>query len=80
MPLTAKAKNLLIIIQNVILFKIDILAKTTLLYCITLDVSCGREGGWRLPLHHRLPAGESASLVSPGHSHTANKDIDTMLA
>ena len=28
MPLTAKAKNLLLIIQNVILLKIDILAKT----------------------------------------------------
>ena len=27
MPLTAKAKNLLLIIQNVILLKIDILAK-----------------------------------------------------
>ena len=36
MPLTAKAKNLLLIIQNVILLKIDILAKTYLLYCITL--------------------------------------------
>ena len=28
MPLTAKAKNLLLIIQNVILLRIDILAKT----------------------------------------------------
>ena len=28
MPLTAKAKNLLLIIQNVIFLKIDILAKT----------------------------------------------------
>ena len=56
MPLTAKAKNLLLLIQNVKLLKIDILAKTQLRYCITLDVSCGREGGWGLPLHHRLPA------------------------
>ena len=28
MPLTAKAKNLLLIIENVIFLKIDILAKT----------------------------------------------------
>ena len=36
MPLTAKTKNLLLIRQNLIFLKIDILAKTKLLYCITL--------------------------------------------
>ena len=66
MPLTAKAKNLLLITQNDRYLSQDL---TSILHNTPLHVSCGREGGWGLP---RLPASESASLVSPGHSHTAN--------
>ena len=58
MPFTTKAKNLLLIIQNLIFFKIYILAKILLLYCISPQMSAvgEREGGWGLPLQDRLRA------------------------
>ena len=48
MPLTAKAKNLLLIMQNMIFFQDRYLSQdqTAILHNTPLDVSCRREGGW----------------------------------
>ena len=55
MPFTAKAKNLLLIIQNSIYMKINILAKTSILHN-TMDVSVKerREGVVTPPLENAV--------------------------
>ena len=37
---------------------------TSILHNTPLDVSCGREGGWGLPLHHRRRHGKRSQLRS----------------
>ena len=82
MPPTAKAKNLLLITQNLIFSKINISAKTLLPYYITLQMSAVGERGWVGATPPRQTVGGvNQSLCC--HLVTATqqtRDVETMLA
>ena len=74
MPLTAKAKNLLLITQNDRYLSQDL---TSILHNTPLDVSCGREGGWGYPDCRPVNQPLWCHLVTATQQ---TRDIDTMLA